>query len=1255
MAACRACETQLPERAKFCPECGARQPQPCAACGLELGPGARFCSDCGAAVPGPAAASPAAQPAAAPAAPVAGPQRPPGAAELRPVTVLFADVKGFTTMSETRDPDEVHELMQRLFGITDRHIAEQGGRIDKHIGDAVMALFGAQRWREDAPAQAIRAALRFQAEVQELADQLELEGYPRLSLRVGINTGRVLVGEVSAGALGETSVLGDAVNVAARLEGACPPGSVLISHETYRHVRGLFEVDAQPPIHLKGKREPVSTYLARSEKEACLHIGTREVLGYETDMIGRDEELAVLWDSFSRCMARRQPQLVTVLGSPGIGKSRLLFEMEKRLEAAPLHVVLLRGRAAPRTSGQPFGLIGQAIRTAAGLHDGQPTAQSRQRLLSWVEERLRERRSGGRRSSDREDAEAPRAAASAGPQPDGAAPAERVAHLAGELIGLPFPDSPHAGPLRQDPKRLRYQAFVAFERLFGHWARRAPLVLELEDVHWSDRSSLELLDHLLRSVKDVPLLAVVAGRPDLAEAHPGWSARVPHASTVSLQPLLPAQGRELAAHLLRAIQGLPDRLVEEVAQRSAGTPYFAEELVRSLADLGVLALDRDGLSFHPERLAPLAIPSTVDGLLQARLDRLSQEELSVARMASVVGRVFWDAALVALSRGAFSAAQVDEALLGLVARDIARAEPRSALAGCHQYSFVHDLMRDVAYRGLVRRTRSQLHGLAATWLEGRAEGNPTAWGSLLAEHWEQAGERERARTCYLTAARRAAAGFAHEEAERMYRAYLRLVDAPSPESVAARNELGEKVLLMRGRGEEAIAEHELAVGEARRLGERRLEAEGLRLQGFVYWRNGQMGPARQVYEHALDLARAVGDRRLEGMVTGNLGVMYTGLGRVEEERQLYEMALAIHREVGNRQFEGIVLGNVGALQLELGRVQEAWQPLEQALAIHREVGNRQFEGIVLGNLGFMHHEQGRLEEARQLYKQALDLASEVGDRRTEGYVLGFLGDLLRGDQGRSQERRRLYEDALAKHREAGNRRSEGSMLGNLGSLDFEQARMEQARQLLDQALAIHRELGNRRGEIWVLGELAGLSLIVERDAVEASRLAGESERLLQSMAHAPALDQLSLSVLCIRGHVALASGQDAAELLTQSRALAAADGARAASERGERLVKLERAQSARDAGQPLVRATVPRTCRPTRSGGCASTGPRSSRRRCWPGSRRTARCCRRRTASPDAGAGAESGRFHRPSHALGSSRLARCFLAGLLEGIANLV
>jgi class 3 adenylate cyclase len=652
----------------------------------------------------------------------------PYAEERRLATVLFADIQGFTPLADRLDFEEVSDLIQEVWLQVDRVIETYGGYIDKHIGDAVMAVWGAPHAREDDAERAVTAALALQASLADYAARSDREGARNLQMRVGLNTGPVLSGYV--GLREEYTVMGDTVNVASRLEHLADPGTVLMSESTYRLVRGAFHVHRLPPVQVRGKPEPVSLYVVDSASNQPSRVRYRSAGGLETRMVARELELAHLFELYQQARGAWTPILAVVRGDPGLGKSRLLLEFTGQLEVDEPVFTLLATRGLAQASRVPFFVWKSLWHDRFGLRESDPPEAAREKFARGVQSLWGDT-----------------------PGPTSAAEA---AHLIGGLTGLEWPDSPYLAALQDNSTARVKKSFELTREILCRACASGPTMLLLDDLHWADAGSLDLLSFLLTpGPAPLPLLILGGARPGFLR-HNSWLANA--AEVIVLKPL--PVSAAVVASAYPSLRHLPEETRAELAERAEGNPYFLEEMVKSL---------------HPsESATSLAalLPESLQTLLQARLDTLSPEARSVALLASVVGRVFWAGAVRAamhesLSTGFLKLPSVEpdtvvtNGLAELMRAELAFPRAGSVFANEREFIFKHSLLRDVAYSLLPRKQLRLYHMAVARWLAASTGQDSTA---MVAEHLEVAGAFSEATQQYERAARYAASRGAVREA-----------------------------------------------------------------------------------------------------------------------------------------------------------------------------------------------------------------------------------------------------------------------------------------------------------------------------------------------------------------------------------------------------------------------------------------------------------------------------------------------------------
>ncbi|MGD2148219.1 MAG: ABC transporter substrate-binding protein, partial [Anaerolineae bacterium] len=726
--------------------------------------------------------------------------------ERRMVTILFSDVKGSTAMAEALDPEEVMEIMDGAFEVLIEPIMRHEGTLARLMGDAVLAFFGAPISHEDDPERACWAALEIVEGAREYGERLERErGIEGFNVRVGINTGLVVVGEVGSDLRVEYTAMGDAINLAARMEQNAPIGGILIAHDTYRHVRGVFDVLSQEPLTVKGKAEPVRTYLVQRAKPRAFRKAVRGVEGIETRMIGRQAELARLQEAFHTAAEDGELQMVTVVGEAGVGKSRLLHEFDNWAELLPETFYYFKGRALQEMQSLPYSLLRSLFAFRFQIEDSDPVAVVQEKLEEGVEAALGE----GEESSQ----------------------ARRAAHFIGHLVGYELRESPHLEGALDDPRETRDRALGYLAGYFAASASENPVLVLLEDLHWADDSSLDALNQLALALVDEPVMIACAARPGLFERRPRWGEGQAFHRRLPLEPLTKRNTRRLLEEILQKVDDVPETLSDLVVAGAEGNPFFVEELIKMLVEDGVIVKGEERWRVEPARLSEVRVPPTLRGVLQARLDRLSVQDRTVLQQASVVGRQFWDRAVVHISESAAQGTgeeEVLETLSDLRAREMVFQRETTAFAGAEEYVFKHNVLREVTYESLLKRLRRIYHGLVADWLIEQGGERAGEYTALIADHLEQAGRGEEAAAYLVEAGDRARGLYAHVEAVGAY----------------------ERAL--------ALLKHlEDQVGAARVL---------MKL-GLVYHSAFDFAKSRQAYDEAFALQQAAGGARVDPAAT----------------------------------------------------------------------------------------------------------------------------------------------------------------------------------------------------------------------------------------------------------------------------------------------------------------------------------------------------------------------------------------------------
>jgi class 3 adenylate cyclase/tetratricopeptide (TPR) repeat protein len=969
--------------------CGAGLERRCQACGEAAPPEASFCMSCGASLAAPEAGG---STTVAPG-PV-GPGARAGEAlpeERRQVTVLFADLSGYTAVAERMDPEAVKGLVDRCLRRLGQEVDRYGGRVDKYIGDNVMALFGAPVAHEDDAERAVRAALGMQAAMTEINADRELTHEVNFALRVGVNSGEVL-----AGAMGDGyTVIGDTVNVAARLQSAGRPGSVTVGERTVRATSDAVEYRRLEPLELKGKAEPVPAWEAVGLIAA--QAVRRSAPRRESPLVGRDDELGVLDSLYRRVTREERPHLLTLIGEAGVGKSRLLNEFERHLRSADPPGTLRVGHCLPYGSGIVYWALGEVIRTESGIVDADSSEDAWRKLSSYVEALL------------------------AAADDPAAEPPERKAALIGRSLGLETP--PELEPtVAEDPERVRESFFSALRSCVEAMARRQPLVLAFEDIHWADDGMLDVIDHLAQWVR-APLLLLCLARDELLERRATWGGGRRNATQVFLDPLTPESARELVTALLpdeSADDGRAD-VVPVVAERSGGNPLFAEEMVRRLAEGSGDTLD---------------LPDTVQAVLAARLDSLEPFERRLVQHAAVVGRSFWVGSLTSVAGR--EGRDLRAALTTLQEKDIlAPSGSEGRLVGERELAFKHVLIRDVAYGMLPKAVRARKHFEIGRFIEERAGDRTDEVVALLAEHYGRA------------ATLGAEGSLEREELGPIHRRALRFLEEAG--DAAARLYSNREAIAHYEAARELGAETDVEDGTARlmRVGEK---------QADVALRLGRVDAAVEIWERCLDHHRGQEDLERVADLHRKIGSGLSHKGERKAAIEHYQQGINLLKD-GPPRLELVRLYEEAAwLYLHTGDNMLAIYASEKALRLAERLGETRAASRAHGIFGRVFGRIGDTVKARSNLERSVELArgSDHGETILALLALGRHLEISEADTAGAEA---AYAEGLALAEQVGDLPSQVELHAALAQLAVYRADWERVRESTESSA----ELAEREG------------------------------------------------------------------------------------------------------------------------------------------------------------------------------------------------
>jgi len=921
----------------------------CASCGQTNPQGARFCHSCGTALASTVARR----------------------EERKVITVLFADLVGFTSRAERLDPEAVRGMLDPYYQELRAELERFGGTVEKFIGDAVMAIFGAPIAHEDDPERAVKAAFAIRSAVAAMN-----AAYPDLGLRLrtGINTGEALVVLGARPSEGEAMAAGDVINTAARLQTAAPPDGIVVGEATYRATAHAIDYRQLEPQQVKGKAAPVAAW----EAIGARYVRSRRATS-RTPLVGREEDLAVLRELWGRVRARRRPALARLLGPPGIGKSRLLQEFAAGSEASAVYW----GRCLSYGDGITYWPVTEMLRDAAGIFISEEPNTVSAKLAAFV---------GSLGVSDAIDS-------------------RTLTTALGTLIGS-LPSTPHAGSHVQIE---RSELHWAIRRLFELLARRRPIALVFEDLHWAEPTMLDLVRYIADGA-DGPILVLGSARPELVETQPAFVADsdADHL-TISLAALTARQGQSLLSGLL-GTGALPAGAIERLVRGAGGNPLFLEETVSMLAEAGMVGDLRDGTPLTTVEALP--VPSSLQSLIEARVDQLPEREKRAAQHASVVGAVFWSGAVAHLSE---TREGLDQDLEMLERRDLIQGGATSSLAGEDEYTFKHILIRDVAYGELPKARRATLHLRFAEWLSALPSGEDE-YMEIVAYHLEQACRlvREVGRTTVVAPVRAAAdaLGRAGEKAERREgfreaeRFYMRALDLLGGHET----NLALELRLRTGRVLKALGELHRATAELLQVERRALVAErpDLRCEALIALANidGKQGrpvDARGRLEEAETIVRAIADPRLlVQQVFEHAAFRAHFDGAADLAIDDLRRVMPTVESLGDRALltEGHM--RVGTLLFNVGRLAEAEVELTHCSDLAAEAGSFRAKARADSLLGFVKYYRGDLDGAERLGLEAHELLQRAGDTymRLQNYRKLAMYAIARGDPRLAEQRLR---------------------------------------------------------------------------------------------------------------------------------------------------------------------------------------------------------------------------------------------------------
>jgi class 3 adenylate cyclase/tetratricopeptide (TPR) repeat protein len=1020
--------------------------RPCPSCGEENPERARFCSSCGTGLE-------------------EAPRR--AAEERKVVSVLFVDLVGFTATSEKADPEDVRARLRPYHARVKQEIERFGGTVEKFVGDAVMAVFGAPVSHEDDAERAVNAALRILAAIDELnVEHPDLE----LAVRGAVNSGEAMVTLSARPAEGEGMVAGDVVNTAARLQQHAPVGGIVVGEGTYRVTRMLFEYEPLEPVTAKGKGEALQLWHATAPRR---RFGVDVEPIVQTPLIGRDDDLALLQSTYARTLRDASTQLLTITGEPGVGKTRLTAEFRRWVDDQPEIVFWRQGRSLPYGEGITYWALGEMIKAQAGILESDSPEDAAAKLAVAVGE---------------------------------------VAEDETEVDWLEATLAPLVGASGTVTSSEREESFTAWRRFVEGIAAQRPLVLVFEDLHWADEALLAFIEHLVDWSTGVPLLVLCTARPELYERHAGWGGGKRNSNTVSLSPLAADDtARLLAALLHKAV--LPAETQERLLEQAGGNPLYAEEFVRMLTDQGVIA---DGGELVD---GDIRVPDTVQALIAARLDTLPPERKTLLHDASVVGKVFWTGIVAEMGDRDDSGARAG--LHELARKELVRAARTSSVKDQAEYSFWHALVRDVAYSQIPRAERAQKHIAAAEWIERMAGERVTDHAELLAYHYTQALELtravgtvaaeklEHAAQRFLVLAGDRAMSLDLVKANSYYRQALELFGT---DELERGNVLMKLVDTRQGSIEEAETALQEALALFRAHGNEIREGAALRELGHWAYFRGDGEQSRQFVSDAIALLeRHPPGEELASALTRHAGTFAVAT-QPHEALVATEAALRVVDELDLPHLRARLLQYRGIAHHDLGDIIDGVQDIRAGLELGRELGDLSTVGIGYSNLATILLSRSAQESA-DAYAEGIDFTSARGMNGNTRWLMAERTWPLY-DLGRWDEIVRDV-DMLLEGRGVGRGYLTIIALTQKALVLLERGRTEEAAPLVDDVLPRAREAKDLQVLVPALATSAALAVAAGQLA-SAEALAREVEEITREGAagmrarHLPELVSIAL-------------------------------------------------------------------------------------------------------------------------------------------------
>ncbi|NIW44744.1 MAG: tetratricopeptide repeat protein [candidate division Zixibacteria bacterium] len=1032
------------------------------------------------------------------------------------VTILFVDVVASTQLLLNVDPEDHMDVMDNALRQLAEPVERLGGKLNRFMGDGFMAVFGLPKAKENDPEMAVRAGLAVVEKAQAIAQSLQAEReLNNFQVRVGINTGQVMAGGYTEA---DNTIMGTPVNLAARIENAAPPGGVLISQDTFQHVRGLFNIEKAEALQMKGFGEDVQVFLVKDARPHSFRTTTRGIEGIETPMVGRQEELNILQRTIEAVESESICRFITVFGDAGLGKSRLLQEFEQWLALHPSRITLLKGRATLETMEIPFGLLRDLFASQFEILDDDSISTVHQKMAD-----------GFATYSDEIEI------------------FDQAAHFVGHLIGYDFSSSHHLASTMGSPRQMHERGMFFLRKYFQAAARSNPVVIFLDDIHWSDESSLDAFIHLCEELSGNPVLIVANSRPTLMERRPDWGQLTAH-TRLDLYPLNSADSRRLVSEVLYKVKQVPDNLSNLIVKNAEGNPYYLEELIKMLIEDGVITTDKPEWQIQSERLQTVRIPPTLAGVVQARLDSLPFEERAILQQASVVGKVFWEAAITYVCKArdndeiiyTANFEEIIRYLASLQQRDMILENEVSTFSYTQEYAFKHTVLREVTYESVLIRTRRFYHSLIADWLIERHKERSGELSGLIATHLEKAGKKDLALDYFCRAAEAASKNYAIDEALEFYRRALTLTpnsDLEKKYSIIMGN---EKVLVMKGNVDQQgvmldevmqIANsldddhkrvevlvrkswhafytgqyHEMeifahqAASQTQKMAIENLGSQANYALGWAHMLQNNHKIALEYAQKALQLARKTDDQRSVGNTLNLIGSLQSRLGEFMQARENQQESVKVNQALNDQERQLTARINLNVTEIMMGNHQKALKELELCLALGKEKGDFNLTSTAAINAAWAAARQGNWSLAVDHAREGIQMKRKIGQKEALAEVLNWLGNAHLG-QGKMKEAIEAFQESIEIRREMDVPHLVMEGLSGLAAAELAQGNLSAAEKYIDQILTFLDD-GNTLLTAWepMLIYWRSYQVLKESGNPRAERLLEDAYQILNNQA-----------------------------------------------------------------------------------------------------------------------------------------------------------